>query len=251
MKKTWFRLLPLLLCAMMLFSGCAKLPKLEYEDGVYTNQKTGISYLTASVCYEAISFKEDSEVARIERKGVDDLLMYPINGVDSAKMLASADYEVFYAVGTTLPTLAQMNPETVYICKTADMTYSIASITAKADISYLIEVYQGTKGFSKNEIDGSPTKERYDLKFESSSYPGIYYCLTYWQFEEDVLVYELIDDFNDFEITYPNAEVSTEEYKDEKYAVYNFGTALLYDRATGLCYPAGDTVAKYLSGDTQ
>ena len=102
---------------------------------------------------------------------------------------------------------------------------------------------------NSREINITLSKEVYDLKFRSNAYPGIYYCVTYWQFEEDVLVYEEIEDANDFTITYPGVEVYTEEYKGDLYAVYNFGRGILYDRITKLCYPVGDIVWNYISDE--
>ena len=249
MKKLFLRTIPMLLCAVMLFSSCSKLPEFAYKDGAFVNEKTGISYLPAGDNYEAIALQSDKEVARIIQKGMDDIVMYPISGIDSEKMLTNELYEVFYAEGTKLPTLWEMDPEQMHICRTVTLTYSLATVTSAAELEELIDIYRNGKGFSENEIDVGLDKERYDLKFQSSAYEGIYYCLIYWEFEDEVLVYEVIEDFDDFEITYPDAEVTTEEYKGEKYAVYHFGTSLIYDRTTKTCYPVGDLLSKYLQDD--
>jgi hypothetical protein len=166
-------------------------------------------------------------------------------------MITTAHCEVFCAVGTTMPTLAQMAPTKIHVCRTVELTYQLAVIENAAEIAALVDTYENTRGFKKSiEMDGM-TVERYDLKFESATYPGIYYCLTYWRFPEDVLIYELIEDFDNFEILYPNATVTTEAYEDEKYAVYNFGKNIIYNRTTGLCYPAGEIIENYLRGPVQ
>lgn len=252
MKKRFVTLLSLLACASLLLASCAKLPKMEYENGVYTNAKTGIRYTAAPAYYEAIALEGEEAVARVMQKD-NELLMYQMKGVAPEKMLASANYEVFCAVGTKLPELGEMDVERVLVCQTAGKTYELATLSSERDIAELVGAYCNFAGFDANEIDVGLQKERYDLKFSSKTVPGVYYCLTYWEFADEVLVYEVIDDFESFEKTYPDVEVTTEEYKGEKYAVYHFGTNILYNRATGLCYPAGDIVAKYLQGeaDTQ
>ena len=250
MKKLFLRVLPLLLCLVMLLSSCAKLPKMEYRDGVYTNQKNGIRYQSAPAYYEAVALSGDEAVARIIQ-GDNELLVYEIAGVEPENMLASANYEVFCAVGTTLPELGELDVDKVLVCKTAEMTYELATVASERDIAELVGAYCNFVGFDMSEIDVGLEKERYDLKFSSNTLPGVYYCLTYWEFEDEVLVYEVIDDFENFEKTYPDVEVTTEEYKGEKYAVYHFGANILYNRSTKLCYPAGDVVAKYLLGEAE
>ncbi len=241
MKKLFIRGTLCLLCALLLFSSCGKAPKMEYENGVFTNSKTGISYLPASVNYEAISYQGDTPVARIIQKGMGDLLVYRMSGVAPEKMLSSAHYELFYAVGTTLPTLAEMAPVKVHLCRTAaDSIYSLASLDKKDDLAVLVDCYQNGVSFpAADMVDSSLERERYDLKFESKTHPGIYFCLTYWQFDREVLVYEDIKDPNLFVSSYPGVEVEVEPYEDgsgEYYAEYHFGTRLLYDRANDTCY---------------
>ena len=248
MKRSMLKFLPILLCTVVLFSACAKVPRLEGENGIYTYEKGGVSYVPAPSYYEAIGYRDGTEVARIKQKGQDDLLLYPIEGIDVSKMITTANCEIFCAVGVTMPTLRQMQPNKLNVCRTVEITYQLQEITDQADIEALVSVYEDTRGFERSiEMDGMKA-ERYDLKFESSKYPGIYYCLTYWRFTEDVLIYVLIDDFENFEVLYPNVEVTTETYEDEKYAVYHFGKNILYNRDTGLCYPAGDVIEKYLQG---
>lgn len=251
MKRFLLRILPLVLGALMLFSACAKPPEFERENGVYAYEKGGVSYVPAPMYYEAIGFKEGSEIARIKQKGLEDILMYPIEGVDPSSMITTANCEVFCAVGVTMPTLGEMAPTKINICRTVEITYQLAVIENAAEIAALVEVYENTRGFKKSIEMDAMTVERYDLKFESETVPGIYYCLTYWRFPEDVLIYELIDDFESFEILYPNAEVTTDTYEDEKYAVYNFGKNIIYNRTTGLCYPAGEVIENYLRGPVQ
>lgn len=249
MKNLCFRILPLLLVALLLLTSCAKLPALKYDGEKYTNPKTGISYLPAPTCYQAASLDEDAEIARVVQKGVDDIVLYAVGGVNTTKLLTDSTYTLYHAEDYALPTLAQMKPHTAYITQTIELSWAVAEITNAEEIGALITALDGQKGFPAQEIDVTLSKEGYDLKFASNSYDGIYYCVTYWQFEEDVLIYEEIEDANDFTVTYPGVAVYTEEYKGDLYAVYNFGSGILYDRITKLCYPAGDAVSRYLQSD--
>ena len=246
MKQRVLRVLPFLLAVLMLFSSCAKLPKMQNERDVYTNPKTGISYVPAPAYYQAISLDENAQVARIVQKGMKDIVLYAVSGVDTKTMLTSDTYEIFCAMGTSLPTLTQMAPEVAYVCQTIELTWALAEIRDGEELSDLVERIEKTKGFPAAEIDPTLSKETYELRFQSKSHPGFYYCISYLQFESDVLIYEEIEDVDSFPITYPGVEVSTEEYKGDLYAVYHFGKGILYDRITRLCYPAGDIVEKYL-----
>ena len=249
MKKLLFRWLPLLLVAMMLLTSCAELPKMKYDGESYTNPKTGISYRPAPPCYQAVSLNKDAEIARVVQKGIDDVVLYAVGDVDSSKLLTDATYELFYATDFLLPTLKQMTPSLVYITQTVELSWSVAEINNPEEIATLITVLDTQTGFPAREIDATLSKEVYDLKFLSEDYPGFYYCVTYWQFTKDVLIYEEIEDVTDFPITYPGVAVTTEEYKGDLYAVYNFGSGILYDRITKLCYPAGELVQSYIVGE--
>jgi len=246
MKKRLLRVGALLLTVLMLMTSCAKLPKMKYENGIYTHPKTGVSYVPAPSYYQAIALDEDAEIARIVQKGIEDVVLYAVSGVDTKTMLTSDTYETFCAEGTTLPTLSQMKPEVAYVCQTIELTWALAEIRNAAELETLIGTVEEQKGFPAGEIDAMLSKEVYDLKFRSDAHPGLYYCVTYWQFESEVLIYEEIDSANDFPITYPNVEVTTELYKGDLYAVYHFGRGILYDRVTKCCYPAGEIVENYI-----
>ena len=248
MNKKIFRAALLLLCIVTLFSSCGKPPKMEVENGNYTNKKSGVTYLRASMNYEAVSIVKGKTVARVAQDKLDDIILYEIENTAPEKLLATGDYELFYAKGTTLPTLWEMNPTKVLLSQTGTISFASASIEDGTDIAALVELYQNGVSFSKDEIDVALTPTRYDLKFASTEYPSFYYTLTYWRFTTDVEVWELIDDPNNFVPSYAGIEVTTEVYKGENYAVYNFGKEILYDRTTGKCYAVGDTVAKYLDG---
>lgn len=245
MKKNSIRILSLCLCLISLLCACSKAPDMKYENGAYIHPLHGTAYTYAPEYYEAISYEKDSVVANLHQAG--DLPVYQITGISEKKMLCTEYYDVLCADGVTLPALLKdFKPNKLLVCKTIELTAALATVTSKAEIDAIAALFQNGNGFPISELDSGIGKERYDLKFESADYAGVYYSFTYWKFEEPVLVYEVISDPNDFEISYSGVEVSTEEYKGEYYAVYHFGTEIMYDRANELCYYAGDMISEYL-----
>ena len=247
MKRTGLRLLPLLLSLVLLVS-CAQAPELELTEEGYVHEKTGVAYVPADAYYEAIAIDKDLVIARIANDKIDDDLFYAIDGVASEQMIATERYEIFCAVDKTLPTLAQMSPWRALICKTATLSYSVASIEEEADLKTLLGVY-AMQGFPEEDLYCDDlTPEQYDIKFESSEHPAFYYVLKYRSFSSEVLVYEVIADENDFIATYPGGPVTTETFEDEVYAVNHFGSGLLYDQVTHTYYPVGTLIQDYLDG---
>ena len=142
MKKVWMRFLPLLVCAVLLLSSCNRPTALDMDakNGSFTNTKTGVTYRLAPDCYEAISILKDHSVARIKYDGMDDVTLYEIEFATSEEMIASLEGEIFYADGTTLPTLSEMMPERIYIGQVgAALDYVVAMIESADDIDIIIE----------------------------------------------------------------------------------------------------------------
>ncbi len=252
MKRKILGLTLLLLAALTVLSSCGGAPTLRFKNGVYTNKKTNISYTHAPSCYQAIAYHADQEVAKIEQKGMEDIILYAVDGVDPSRWLTTENYELLYAVGTTLPALWEMNVSTVYVNQSAEISFAVATVKEATTINALIEVYQSGVSFPQSHMEKGLTYEKYDLVFQSEH---LRYCLAYWQFEEEVLIYEPISSLTDFEILYPGVEVTTEVYdytengvaKQEYLAVYHFGKGIVYNRETGLCYPVGTLISDYLA----
>lgn len=251
MKFKGIRVVALLL-ALVCFSACSKLPKMEYDakNGSYTNKKTGIVYVHAEEYYEAAAVLSERTVARIADMG--DLTLYEMEGVDPTQMIASADLDIFYAQGLKMPSLAEMNVNKIYMGQVAEgatLDNVVAEIDATADIDKLVDLYQNGKAFSERDmLDDQLSCVRYNLRFASSQYPAFYYCLTYRRYAEDVLVYEVIDSREGFVPTYTGEHitVSFETDGDELCAVYNFGKHILYDRVLRECYAVGELLVPYL-----
>lgn len=255
MKKQLQYIVTLLLAVLLLCTSCAKLPAMDVKNGKYTNSKTGVTYFVAPSYYEAAAIKEESAVARIKHSETDDIVLYQIYDqahkldVPTDKYLATSNYELFCVEGTRLPELWEMGVESVYITQSQAISISLASITNEQEIASLINNYRNGQSFDHSEIDPALAFERYDLKFYSSAYPGIYYNVTYWHFDEDVLLYEDVEDPNQFTPSYTDVEYSVHAYEDgsgDYYVAYHFGTEILFNRSTGACVKAGETVKTYL-----
>lgn len=260
MKRKFFPLLLLLLCAAALLAACKSggLPSMTYHGELYKNPATGVSYRRAPVTYAAETIREDRGVAELKRSGMESLTLYEIDGEAPERFLAGSDFSLFYADGLTLPALWEMNVSRIQISQTVLATVQLQSVSDAAVIDAVISAYRDGESFPKSEIDLDLVPERFDLNFSSSAYPGLCYCLTYWQFEEEVCVYLPVEDPENFEPVYHGVPVTTEDYlytkvvegKEvmmvEHLAVYHFGTGILYDRDTGLCYSVGTTLEQYV-----
>ena len=240
--------------ALLCLAACSSKPtalEIDAKNGSYTNKKTGVVYVHAEKYYEAASVLSEREVARI--KEMDDLILYEIEGADPAQMIASAELELFYAQGMTLPTLAEMAPNKIYVGQVGSGTTLdtvVATVTDTATIDSLISLYNTAIPFPEKEmLNDQQTRTRYNLRFASSAHPAFYYCLTYWRFAEDVLVYEVIDSREGFVPTYTgdHVTVSFEEDGGELCAVYNFGKYIVYDRVLRECYAVGQILEEQMN----
>ncbi|MBR3894773.1 MAG: hypothetical protein IKJ35_06450 [Clostridia bacterium] len=247
MKRNLFRVLVLLLTALLLLSSCSKLPDFAYADGAYVNEKSGASYLAAPQTYRARNYVENNPVAKIPQGKSQDMIIYSIDKTDSEKYLSNDEGQLFYNSTLTLPALWEMNVEQIKVFSAATTQYSLVSITDVNEIAAIIDAYQNGVHFSQDELELDLSRQRYDLEFASPDHLAFYYTLTYWAFSSEVLVYEIIESVEGFSSSYAGIEVTFETFEDETYAVYHFGKHLLFDRVTGECYPIGDTITKYLN----
>ena len=247
-RKHICRLTVLLTALAVLLCACAKVPGMEEKDGTYTNPKTGITYVEAPWCYRAASYDPENAVARIKNGKIDDNVLYAVNRTVSAdRMLTTDDYRLFCAEGVTLPTMQEMQVTQVLIGQTVSITANYAVIKNAAEVKELVDLYCDGPFFGFGQVVWVAMHyERYELRFASEAYDGLYYYLEYYQCTEDVIIQERIDDPEDFDIKYAGASVSTEEWNGEWYVNYNFGSRIIVDRASGRCYPVGDLIDSYL-----
>ena len=207
MKKNLIRAAALLLSALMLtasLSSC-RLHKVSFdaENNQYVDGRTSIRYTDAPGCYEPVAIGK--EYAKIYYNRNATVVLYEVGNMDPAKWLCEEGKTVFYAEGETLPTLNEMAPEKVHLCIEEAATMVLTTVTDAEDIAALIDVWQNGKEVTYTGLEPTINLR---VKFESATYPGIYYSLIYL------------------------------EYSD--------GTKVLYDRFAARCVNAGDVLLEYV-----
>ena len=241
------RRVALLFCLALALLLCAcrgsDIPAFEKnDDGEYVNPETEVSYLSAPWNYEAISRVTSRPVVRIEQDKIDDVVLYEIEKISSSQYLSTENYDLFYASNLTLPTLSAMAPTSVLVCQGADRSFVTETITDASDIAAILAAVNARPLGSFEGEDYNT----FTLKFASEQYSAFYYRLTYRQYDAPIESWVLIEDADNYEVLYENAEVRVEEYKGELYAVYTFGVGVIYDNATQTFYAVGDVIADRL-----
>ena len=222
-RQHLLRLSSLLLLLLLLLTSCASVPRLEAEGGRYRNNKTGITYLEAPLCYKAASYQQSKAVARISEKKVEDVVLYQINDTLSPeRFLTTARFDLFYAEGSTLPTLSEMDPYRVHLGQSDAITVTFSLITEEKDIDALLAAYGDPLSFAESEVYWLLMDyEKYELRFESEEFDGLYYYLDYYHCNDEVVIEEQIDDPESFTHRFAGVEVTVSEYKGAYYAAYH------------------------------
>lgn len=244
----------MLLCCALLLASCSNLNTIKFKNEEYHDSKNDITYRQAPLNYEAVKIA-DKAVARVKKSVGDDILLYPVDGMETEQMLANDLYEIFYADGITLPNVWDMGIREIYICKTQTISAQLATIDTEKDVDEILALYRYGTGISKNKISMEQASDHYYLKFVSTTHPYLYYCLEYLTFSQEVIIYESIANTAEFTPKYQGVTVTFEDYEYtengetfvEHLAAYHFGTGILYDRASGICYAAGSLINPYLN----
>lgn len=198
----WLAALVLLTSAM---TACSRLHKVSFDkdENLYTDGRTGIRYTDAPGCYEPIAIgKEYAKWSYNRKSGVT---FYEVGGMDPAKWLCEEGKTVFYAEGEKLPTLTEMAPDKVHLCIEEASTMVLTTVTDAEDIAALIDAWLNGEEIAYTGMEPSVNLR---VKFESQTYPGIYYSLIYLE--------------------------------------YGNGTKVLYDRSSARCVVVGDVLLEYV-----
>jgi len=176
--------------ALLMLTGCsASLVNLQYKEGQLINKRLGLAYNTAPVYYEPVAIGN-----AYGYYGKGDLTLYEITGLDPKEWITEGNVggiaTVFYREGLTLPTLAEMAPEQIYVCTGDEVIFGVATVDDSDAVAELVRLY------TEGEEDVMPISDsliRYDLRFSSKTYPSIYYNLTYYEHEEGVYLYDRVE----------------------------------------------------------
>ncbi|MBQ8401417.1 MAG: membrane lipoprotein lipid attachment site-containing protein [Clostridia bacterium] len=173
--------------AVLMLTGCsASLVNLEYKDGQLINKRLKLAYNAAPTNYEPVSVGEAygyySDM---------DMTLYTIAGLDPREWLtqeyAGSATTIFYSDDQTLPALSEMSPNKIHICTGDNITYGVATVDDSSVVAELVDLYENGEAVDWPMLDSLDT---YELKFASTTYPHLYYNLTYYEYEEGIYIYD-------------------------------------------------------------
>ena len=174
--------------ALLLLSSCsASLVTLKYENGQMINKRAKLAYTPAPTNYEPVSVGE--AYGYYEKS---DMTLYEIAGLDPKDWLtqayAGSATTIFYSDDTVLPTLAELEPNKIFVTEGESVTVSIVTVNDQTVIDRAIDLFTNGE-YAEWPLIGA--YKTYELKFYSEEkYPHIYYNLTYGEFEEGTFLYD-------------------------------------------------------------
>ncbi len=251
MKKIISFTLACILLALCCCMTACSTPAMKKEEGGFRHPKTDVYYRRAPLSYYGRT-ATDEAYARIKAENIDDILLYPIEGVDPDRFLVTEDGTLYYSGEEKLPNLGELPCARVGIYDT-QVGSGEGTVTDEASISALKALYNSDVWCAKNDMPFLWSEyTSYDLRFfGDGAYEGIYFRLWYLVFTEDVIITVLIEDADTFEDAYPGVPYETmwDTYGDEEYYVakYNFGREILMDMSSGKCHKMETSLLSYLS----
>ena len=202
MKKSMLlRLTAFFAASLLLFCACSKkAPDLTYQDGAYQNEAGDVSFCKASMNYRAQSILRGTVIYNLSRPtGKESTPLYAIDGLSTSDWLTDDNFTLYHNRTITLPSLAEMNPSTVYMRLSGDPTGSLLGYLGeeqKSQIGELVEILTNGTSHPGNKIAVAPT-ECYELLFESAEYPGFFFVLEYWTYDDST---KHIDEAGEIEV---------------------------------------------------
>ena len=180
MKSTLKKALLLGLASLLLisFTSC-KVNLQSGANGLYDKQHD-VTYCHASPVYEAISLLK--EYGKLTVTDTESYALYTIPGMDPTEMLATEDFNIVYADTLDMPTLLEMAPTILRVCRDS---VEIRRMENAVIVAGLVGDY--TNGESIPYPGITPLRS-YKARFESVSYPGFYYTLTYVEYADDLII---------------------------------------------------------------
>ena len=217
------RYIALALACVMLLCLCACGAKIEYnqEDGSYKD-KRGNEYLRAPSCYEPVSYLSEEPWGTMVA-GIGEFDLFAVANAEEGDWLTTADGDVLYKKGVTLPTLQEFSADQILICREGEIIHAFARVETQAEINEIVSTYLESESVP---YPGRMAEQSLRLRMTSEEYPFLYYRLTYLEYSSDVIVY------------------STDENGQE--IETNYGKYFIYNRDDGRCVPVGDVLHKYV-----
>lgn len=182
------------LLAAVILCSCSHVVKMSYnDDGLLCGG--GASYRFAPPGYEPTY--QGEEYALIDNEMQETL--YTIGECDPEEWLTTefsgAATLVYYSSDITLPSLAEMKPDTMYFCEQGETVNAIHTVTAE-DSSIIADIIALLSDDTlENEIwPRGDVSETYQLKFYSSDWEAIYYNVVYAVGQNGNYLYDRVND---------------------------------------------------------
>jgi hypothetical protein len=185
MNKKIIALTLALIAVVVAVSSCANanLVSLKYKDGMLINKSAGLTYKPLPLTFEPAETVEEYAVYK-------ETILYTLKGMDPTKWI-SEKYEgiatVFCAEDIEIPTLLTFGTNKITICLYEELVLGIHVIEDAETIATVIDMFENGEETVWPLINSIG---RYQLKFESPDYPGIYFNLEYGIFEEGSFIYD-------------------------------------------------------------
>ena len=165
-----------LIClASLLLCSCSKSNKFISSGADFVDKKTDVSYVYAPACYEPI------EKGELYGK-TKTVTFYEIKGQDPLSLLCEENGTVFYAEGSSLPSLDKMNISYMEICTETSSISVKKTVESMSDVSDIIEGYVMGESLYYGAV--VPTKT-YKIRFADTSL-GLYYSFVFVRYADEI-----------------------------------------------------------------
>jgi len=244
----------LLFCVMASCSACKSCSScgkklIPASGGDLYDKKTGVTYKVAPPNYEAISWEK--EVYMEDKKGIAYHRVLGANGEVTDPPIWLYNYDLnrllYNSNEVTLPTLSEMNPDSMSIYMEEDVKVYLEIEEDKEVVKEAAAILDTTPF----PFSGKAAENSYRMSFASDEHPYITYNLIYMEYAEDQYEYVSLkgagyETKEDIESNYDFIEGVPYEIIEEEdgtfVIAYNRGKYFIYDRYTGQCY-----MAKYIN----
>ena len=228
-------------CALFLIfsvTSCTT-PALNKSGEEYVHEKTGVAYRFASANY--VAEPSGDEIARLIRPVSGEASLYAVNGRTDERFLVTDAGRVLFDASMPLPILSELP---VREARLYDFSLNMAMTAMEDDADALEEIRllcTAEVCFDADEISPALTRSAYELRLiAADALEGVYYCLQYWKYDGDVLIYAEYTDDEAASLLYPGIPYTLVVEEKITYVCYNFGDALFYDPVTDQCRAAED-----------
>ena len=231
MKRS-FRLLPVLLAILLFLAACSpRKTVFGMERDGYRNSKTGVLYLPVSN-FRAANYFADGLIGTYTSPSGNVTSFYRVEGMENA--IADNDYQLYLAEGVSPLDFERLALESADLCYANAITYFYRSFNTA---SRLRDAITNGTALPVSRVNATVT-ERYDLVFNAADLP-LKYRLIYRNYASEILIYEPLTADGGIPDLYPGvpAEKALNEAAGVEEAVFHFGTQLIYNPQTRLCYP--------------